>query len=63
METKFVRIDYKNNPATTAATEEHRKIIEKQAANGFSYAGYFPVKMGPSGKMLVADLVFQRGSK
>lgn len=63
METKFVRIDYKNNPATTAVSEEHRKIIEEQAVNNFSYAGYFPVKMGPSGKMLAADLVFQRESK
>lgn len=63
METKFVRIDYKNNPATTAETEEHRKIIEEQAADNFLYAGYFPVKMGASGKMLVADLVFQRETK
>ncbi len=46
METKFVRINYKNNPATTAETEEHRKIIEEQAANNFSYVGYLPVKMG-----------------
>lgn len=60
METKFIRIDYNNNPATTAQTEEHRKIIEDQAKEGYSYAGYFPVKMGPSGKMLVADLVFQK---
>ena len=60
METKFVRIDYKNNPAAAAETEEHRKIIEEQAADNFSYAGYFPVKMGASGKMLIADLVFQR---
>lgn len=59
METKFVRIDYKNNPAAAAVSEEHKKIIEEQAANGFFYAGYFPVKMGPSGKMLAADLVFQ----
>lgn len=60
METRFIRIDYNNNPATTAQTEEHRKIIEDQAKEGYSYAGYFPVKMGPSGKMLVADLVFQK---
>lgn len=63
METKFVRIDYKNNPAATAVSEEHRKIIEEQASDGFSYAGYFPVKMGASGKMLAADLVFQRELK
>lgn len=60
METKFIRIDYNNNPATTAQTEEHRKIIEDQEKDGYSYAGYFPVKMGPSGKMLVADLIFQK---
>lgn len=60
METKFVRIDFKNNPATTAETEEHRRVIEEQAKDGFLYAGYFPVKMGPSGKMLVADLIFQK---
>ena len=60
LETKFVRIDYKNNPATTAETEEHRKIIEEQAKEGFNYTGYFPVKMGPSGKILVVDLVFQK---
>lgn len=63
METKFVRIDYKNHPATTAETEEHRKIIEEQAADNFSYAGYFPVKMGASGKILIVDLVFQREAK
>lgn len=55
METKFVRLDYKNSPAASAVSEEHRKAIEEQAADGFSYAGYFPVKMGPSGKMLAAD--------
>lgn len=60
METKFVRIDYNNNPAASAQTEEHRKIIEEQAKEGYAYAGYFPVKMGPSGKMLAADLIFQK---
>lgn len=60
METKFIRIDYKNNPATTAETEEHRKIIEDQAKEGYSYKGYFPVKMGPSGKILIVDLIFQK---
>ena len=60
METRFIRIDYNNNPAKNAQTEEHRKIIEDQAKEGYFYAGYFPVKMGPSGKMLVADLIFQK---
>ncbi len=60
METKFVTIDYKNNPATCAETEEHRRIIEEQAREGYRYAGYFPVKIGPSGKILVVDLIFQK---
>ena len=60
METKFVRIEFKNNPATTAETEEHRVAIENAAKEGYAYAGYFPVKMGPSGKMLIADLVFPK---
>lgn len=38
METRFVRIDYYNNHATTAQTEEHRKIIEDQVKEGYSYA-------------------------
>ena len=50
----------KNNPAASAESDEHRKAIEAEAKEGYSYAGYFPVKMGPSGKMLEADLVFQK---
>ena len=60
METKFVRVDFKNNPATTSESEEHRKAIENAAKEGYAYAGYFPVKMGPSGKILSADLIFQK---
>ena len=60
METKFVRLVLKNSPPGSAETEEHRVAIEAEAKEGFSYAGYFPVKMGPSGKMLEADLIFQK---
>ncbi len=60
METKFVRIDYNNNPTKNAETEEHRSVIEEQAKGGYKYAGYFPVKMGPSGKVLVVDLIFPK---
>ncbi len=61
METRFIRIDYKNNPAVNAETEEHRQIIVQQAEEGFRYAGFFPVKQGPSGKTIIVDLVFQKG--
>lgn len=60
METKFIRIDYKNNPAAAAETEEHQKLIVEQAKDGYRYCGYFPVKIGPSGKILVVDLIFQK---
>lgn len=60
METVFERLEYENNPAKNAQTEEHRKIIEEYAAKGYSYAGYFPVKIGPSGKILTVDLIFQK---
>lgn len=60
METKFVRINFNNVHAKNSETEEHKAIIEEQSEIGFRYAGYFPVKMGPSGKILIADLIFQR---
>ena len=60
METKFIRLDYSNKSTAAAETEEHRRIILEQAEEGFAYAGFFPVKMGPSGKILSADLVFQK---
>ena len=60
METEFVRIEFKNNPAASAETEEHRKAIETKAKEGYAYTGYFPVKSGPSGKILAADLIFQK---
>lgn len=60
METKIVRLDYANNPATTAQLEEHKKVIEEKAAEGYRYSGFVPVKMGPSGKILSVDLIFQK---
>ncbi|MEE0732774.1 MAG: hypothetical protein U0M23_03910 [Acutalibacteraceae bacterium] len=60
METKFERLAFKNNPAMNAETEEHRKIIEKYAGEGYRYTGYLPVKIGPSGKVLVVDMIFQK---
>ncbi len=60
METKFERIELRNSPAFNAETEEHRQIIEKYAAEGYGYKGFLPVKIGPSGKILTVDLVFQK---
>lgn len=60
METKFIRIDYSNNPAKSARLEAHHEAIEEQAKDGFEYKGYIPTKLGPSGKTLEIDLIFQK---
>ena len=36
----------------------HREVIEEYALKGYKYLGFVPVKLGPSGKMLALDLVF-----
>ena len=41
-------------------TEEHRKIIDEYAANGYRYAGYVPILMDRNGKLYDIDLLFER---
>ena len=60
MVTEFVKLELKNNPATTAELDGYQDIIRSKGEEGFAYAGYVPVKYGPSGKMLEIDLVFQK---
>ena len=60
MTTEFVNIELKNNPAATASLSDYQDIIRKYAEDGYSYQGYVPVKLGPSGKILSIDLVFQK---
>ena len=60
MTTEFVHIELKNNPAATASLSDYQDIIRKYGEDGYSYQGYVPVKLGPSGKILSIDLVFQK---
>lgn len=60
MKTEFVTMDMENNPALNAELKGWRPVIEEWADKGYSYSGFIPVKFGPSGKMLVIDLVFQK---
>lgn len=60
MKVEFVRVEYKNNKVTTATLEGHQEIIREYAEKGFHYAGYIPVLLGPSGKTLSIDLVFEK---
>ena len=41
-------------------TEEHRKIIDEYATNGYRYAGYVPILMDSNGKLYDIDLIFER---
>ena len=60
METEFVTMNMENNPTRNAELEGYRPVIEEWAAKGYRYCGFVPVKSGPSGKLLVIDLVFQK---
>lgn len=60
MTTEFVTIELDNKPTTTAQLSGYREVIESYADKGFAFSGYVPVKFGPSGKMLIIDLVFQK---
>ena len=40
--------------------EEHeREVIDRKAAEGARYVGWFPAVQGPSGKTLEFDLIFE----
>ena len=40
-------------------SEEHRKIIDKYAADGYRYVGYIPVYIDMNGKLKELDLIFE----
>ena len=50
--------EYDNNRVAGAELTSHREVIEEYALKGYKYLGFVPVKLGPSGKMLALDLVF-----
>lgn len=56
---EYVNIKLKNNVVKDATSNEHRKIIDDYAEKGFSYAGFIPTRLGPSGKIVEMDLIFE----
>ncbi len=60
MQTEFVTLGMENNPAWNAELEGWRPIIKKWTEKGSAFSGFVPVKPGPTGKLLVIDLVFQK---
>ncbi len=57
---QYVTIEFENNKLTTAKSTMHREVIDKYAAEGFYYVGYIPCVIGPSGKILSVDLIFEK---
>lgn len=57
---EFVRVDYKNNPVANAELTAHKDIIKEYYEKGYTYRGFVPVHLGPSGKILAIDLVFEK---
>lgn len=43
-----------------AKSEEHRKIIDEYAANGYRYVGYIPTVLDDFGKIKDIDLIFEQ---
>ena len=42
-----------------SGTIEHREIIDKYAAMGYTYKGYIPTKMNADGRIKTMDLIFE----
>lgn len=56
---EYVNLKLKNNVVKDATSTEHRKIIDYYAEKGFVYVGYIPTRLGPSGKIVEMDLIFE----
>lgn len=56
---EFVTVKAENNPVKDAVFFGHRKVIEEYAQKGYEFAGYVPVRFGPSGKTVEIDLIFE----
>jgi hypothetical protein len=57
---EFVRLEYKNSPPGSAELFGHQEVINEYAAKGYKYIGFIPAKLGPSGKILIIDLIFEK---
>lgn len=44
----------------TTVEYDHRRIIDKMTAEGYTYAGWIPVKYGGYGQLRTLDLIFTK---
>ena len=56
---EYVTLKVKNNVVKDAVLLEHRQIINEYAEKGYRYVGYVPTRLGPSGKVIELDLIFE----
>lgn len=45
---------------TATKYQEHRKIIDENAAEGWRYVGYIPIHITNSGNPVQIDMIFER---
>lgn len=57
---EFIRLEYDNYPPGSAELHGHQEIIKDYVSKGYTYIGFIPVKLGPSGKILIMDLIFEK---
>lgn len=60
--------EYKYIPLDTgggflSGSREHRETIDRYAAQGWRYAGFFPVSFTSHGGISCVDLIFEREAK
>lgn len=55
----YVTVVYKNQDVVMAAIEEHRKIIDEYAKEGYRYVGMIPTEMSAHGCYRKIDLIFE----
>ena len=57
---EFVRLEYDNYPPGCAELHGYQEVIKDYASKGYTYMGFIPAKLGPSGKILIIDLIFEK---
>lgn len=57
---EYVSLCLKNNVVKDAVLDgQHIKAIDEYAAKGCRYVGFIPTLIGPSGKIINMDLIFE----
>ena len=55
---RYERVSFKG--IVMAESKEHRAVIDRMAAQGWRYAGFFPASMTAHGAYDRVDLIFER---